>query len=125
MRLKSQMIKRRLITKIDTEDLLRMQCCFSIGENEREIDIMSDYMNIGLKLMNGTLFKSKRAAKEAIDKAPETVRVFSTGLLGRSFDGPASEFPEGLNGSVVGPDPYTERKWYGNLIRSQKGLKLT
>jgi hypothetical protein len=85
---------------------------------------MSDYMNVGLKLMNGTLFKSKKAAKEAIDKAPETVRVFSTSLIGSSFDGPASEFPEGIIGSVVGPDPYTQRNWYGNLTRTAKGLKL-
>lgn len=57
--------------------------------------------------------KSKKAIKEAI-AANEQVHLENTGLFG-GYDGPLTDAPDGTY-TFVGPDPYTNRKFYGNII---------
>lgn len=52
--------------------------------------------------MMGANYPTKKALKESIGKR---LRVIETSMFGNEFQ------PDGVN-YVVGPDPYTSRKWY-------------
>lgn len=59
--------------------------------------------------ISGQRPKSKKQVLEAIRNAPETVTIEKTSL----FDGGGTvPFAEYRNGALVGPDPYTNRKFY-------------
>lgn len=60
--------------------------------------------------------KSKKEVREAIARLPESVQIEATSLFANEFDGLASDMPEGRI-SFVGPDPYTDRRFYGTLTR--------
>lgn len=62
----------------------------------------------------GGLFPSKAAMKRAIAENVKAVRFASVGM-GPQFHGTADEVPAGTTLVVVGPDPFTSRKWYGNV----------
>lgn len=47
--------------------------------------------------------------------AGEDLSLEATSPLGHEYDGPISLAPDGPY-YVVGPDPYTSRKWYAQLI---------
>jgi hypothetical protein len=93
--------------------------------------------------INGRRPKSKKEVKEAIGRAidyanqptsapmtvgaileakttrtkPPVVRLEATFLFGNEYDGPVSEAPDGTY-TFVGPDPYTSRKFYGTITKS-------
>lgn len=71
--------------------------------------------------VNGRRPKSKKAVKEAVLNAPETVRIEATSLFGNEYDGPADLLPGPATVYFVGPDPSTSRKFYGQLIRKADG----
>lgn len=72
--------------------------------------------------INGRRPKSKKEIKDAVRDAPDTVHVECTSMHG-GFSGPVSEIVRSI--TFVGPDPYTNRKFYGNIVRGPKGLKVT
>ena len=55
--------------------------------------------------MMGASYPTKKAAKGAIGKAP---RFVETSMFGKEYKGDGSY-------TVVGPCPYTNRKWYGTV----------
>ena len=57
---------------------------------------------------------SKKAVREAARDNPQTVSLEATSLVGREYDGPITEAPNGTH-YFVGPDPYTSRKFYGSV----------
>ena len=63
---------------------------------------------------------SKKAVKEALHTAPDTVSIEATSVFGNEYDGPADLLSEGVSITFVGPDPYTSRKFYG-VIKKQGG----
>lgn len=65
--------------------------------------------------INGRRPKSKKEVREAVLANPESVRLERTAWIGDEYDGPVSEAPEGMH-HFVGPDPYTSRKFYGNVV---------
>jgi hypothetical protein len=67
---------------------------------------------------------SKKAVREAINANPATVRVESTSMFG-GYDGPVSDLPEGVTITFVGPDPFRDRKFYGNIKRVGDTFKVT
>ena len=75
--------------------------------------------------VNGERPKSKKALREAFTNAPESVKFDSTGApwFGGHYPQiiPALELEEGVTYVVVGPDPYSDRRWYGNVVRGPKG----
>lgn len=73
----------------------------------------------------GETFKSKAAMKRAIAEAPQYVKLMSVSSLGGSFHGSPNELTEGTTLVVVGPDPYTDRKWYGNIKRVKGVIKVS
>lgn len=60
--------------------------------------------------------KSKKAVKEAVNDNPARVSIESTSMFG-GFDGPITEAPVGSY-SFVGPDPYSDRKFYGTIVKT-------
>lgn len=71
--------------------------------------------------INGERPKSKKQMKEAIMEDASRVRLEATSLFGNDYDGPVSEMPVGRMAFVVGPDPYTSRKFYANIERLANG----
>ena len=69
-------------------------------------------------MVNGIRPKTKKALKDALKTMPEAVDISSTDVVGKEYDGPATEMPEHKPVYVVGPNPYTERKWYAQIKRS-------
>ena len=67
----------------------------------------------GIKI-NGQWAKTKKAVKQAVSEAPETVYIVGTSLFGNEYDGPLLDAPNGRI-DFVGPDPYNSRKFYGNI----------
>jgi hypothetical protein len=68
--------------------------------------------------------KTKKQAREAIKADPSSVHIEATSMFGNEYDGPVSELPEGQKVYFVGPDPYTKRNWYGNIVRNGEQIKV-
>jgi hypothetical protein len=64
--------------------------------------------------INGKRPKSKKAVKEAC-AGFDSVRLEATSMFGNEYDGFVSSAPDGTY-TFVGPDPYTKRSFYGNII---------
>jgi hypothetical protein len=82
-------------------------------------------INVGA-YVDGKRPVSKAALKRALADAPESVEFDTTSM----FDGGAgpysgTELPVGVTLSVVGPDPYTRRNWYGTIVRNARTGKVT
>lgn len=69
----------------------------------------------------GARVKTKKALKEAIASHPDKVYFDGTSAMGPQFSGYANKLPQGTKLSVVGPDPYTSRKWYATVEVSAQG----
>lgn len=59
--------------------------------------------------------KTKKAIKEAVASDPASVRIEATSLFGNEYDGLVSDAPDGTY-HFVGPDPYTRRNFYGDIV---------
>lgn len=80
-------------------------------------------VNVGAVQSNGAFFKSKKALREQVAADPSTVGVHATSIFNQSFDcATVADLPEGTTLTVVGPDPYNDRRWYANV--TQKGGKF-
>jgi hypothetical protein len=69
--------------------------------------------------------KSKKEIKEAIVADPSQVSVEATSWYGNEYDGPMHQAPYGLRIYFVGPDPYTNRRFYGSIEVTEKGYKVS
>lgn len=74
-------------------------------------------MGWGVKI-KGQRPKSKKAVKEAMRTDPESVTWDCTDFFGPWKDcvHRGDILPDGLSDTFVGPDPYTDRRFYGQLI---------
>lgn len=81
------------------------------------------YINVGA-FINGERPKSKKALREALKGAPETVSFDSTSPMGPQFSGAASAIPAEVTLSVAGPDPYTRRNWFASVTRTGDTFKV-
>jgi hypothetical protein len=61
--------------------------------------------------------KSKKAIREAVANGHPAVNIEATSLFGNEYDGPLRNAPDGTY-YFVGPDPYTRRNFYGQIIKS-------
>lgn len=71
------------------------------------------YVNVGAKV-NGERPRTKKALKEAMAAHPETVLFDRTAAFEGRGPIRGDELPEDTL-QVVGPDPYTNRKWYASI----------
>jgi hypothetical protein len=67
-------------------------------------------------------FPTKKALREAI-QAGSDVALESTSMFGNEYGGWISQHEGDATFTVVGPDPYTSRKWYAQIIK--KGDTIT
>ncbi len=78
--------------------------------------------------INGRRPPTKKSLKEAIQQDPfnpTNVRIEATSLFGNEYDGPLSAAPNNARFTVVGPDPYTSRKWYATIsMNPEKGWQV-
>lgn len=74
--------------------------------------------------INGKRPPSKKAVKEAIAVNPASVRLEATSFFGNEYDGPVTEMPLNKMVAFVGPDPATKRNFFGNITRTEKGIKV-
>lgn len=58
---------------------------------------------------------SKKEVKEIALRDPSHVIIEATSLFGDEYDGRLSDAPRGSTIAFVGPDPYTKRRFYGNI----------
>jgi hypothetical protein len=80
------------------------------------------YINGGVRsATTNTPIASKAALKRAVVADPADVMFFCTSELGEVFNGRLTETPESAKLQVVGPDPYTNRRWYATVTRDAAG----
>jgi hypothetical protein len=65
---------------------------------------------------------SKKAVKEAI-AAKQPVYIEGTSMFG-GYSGSVYDAPDGTY-TFVGPDPYTNRKFYGNIVKRGDTIKAS
>jgi hypothetical protein len=68
--------------------------------------------------------KSKKAVKEAI-AGGMAVYAEATSFHGGEYEGPVDCMPVGEKVVFVGPDPHRDRRFYGTIAMTAKGLKVT
>jgi len=69
--------------------------------------------------------KSKKEVVAAVKENPSSVSLEATSLFGNDYDGPITEMPENKMVFVVGPDPYTARNFYLNIVRKDNTFKVS
>jgi hypothetical protein len=75
------------------------------------------YVNVGVEG-----HKTKASLKKAVKENPHEVYAYGTSGIGPSFHGRVDALPkDGTKLSVVGPDPYHERKWFATISWNSKG----
>lgn len=67
--------------------------------------------------------KTKKALKEAVADPVAHVALEATSMFGNEYDGNLLDAPNGRY-SVVGPDPYTDRRWYATITVADGGVKV-
>lgn len=78
------------------------------------------YINVGARI-DGARPRSKKALREALRDAPETVTFDSTSPLGQQFDGTGTQIPASVTLTVTGPDPYAARDWWASVTLGASG----
>lgn len=81
--------------------------------------------------IDGQRPKSKKAIKEALADAALAPRVFAEATANifhpeaNEWDGPIVCAPVGTKVVFVGPDPHRDRRFYGTITVTDKGIKVT
>jgi hypothetical protein len=86
------------------------------------------YYNCGAEnAVTGERYPSKKAMKEALAAEPAAVYFDGTAPAFQSVQGyRGDELPEGVKLVVIGPNPYTSRRWDANVERrTNGGLKVS
>lgn len=87
--------------------------------------------------LHGKRSKTKKALRQVVDECeawttperrasgnplnkdhvhdPFCVSLEATSMFGNEYDGPLAHAPRSVTYSIVGPDPYKDRKWYATI----------
>jgi len=84
-----------------------------------------NYINGGVRAVNGGPIATKAALKAAVRADPADVLFSCTAELGPAFSGRVTEMPEGVVLQVCGPDPYRSRKWYASVRKTARGFTVS
>lgn len=75
--------------------------------------------------VHGARPKSKKAIREELAaNGTANIRVEATSFFGNEYEGRLDDAPIGTKVEFVGPNPHTDRRFYGRLIVTDKGVKL-
>lgn len=85
---------------------------------------MSQFINVGA-LIDGRDAPSKRALKLTLADKPERVTFYTTSELSPRASYTGDQVPDGAKLSVVGPNPYSARRYYATVEVGPKGVKLS
>lgn len=68
-------------------------------------------------------FKTKKALREAVEaEGADKVGVFGTSMFGNENATTVEELAdESSTEVIVGPDVYSDRRWYANAVRGKDG----
>ena len=81
------------------------------------------FINCGAK-SGGSWVQTKKRLKELLRDKPSDVTFVKTSMFeADQSDIPGDNIPQGVNLSVVGPDPWRQRTWYASV--SRRGPKIT
>ena len=85
------------------------------------------YVNCGATdESTGKRVATKKLLKELVASTPNAVYFDGTSAMGPQYSGYADKLPQGTKLSVVGPDPYTSRKWYATVeVNAQGKIKVS
>lgn len=81
------------------------------------------FVNVGAR-MNNSDIPTKKALKDVIASFPYKVVFYTTSAMEPSETVTADELDTTVNYTVVGPNPYNNRKWYATVTRDNSG-KIT
>lgn len=83
------------------------------------------FINVGARTLNGVDVKTKAELTRLVADNPANVVVYTTAMFGRQFADKLSELDDVLSAgnklSVVGPNPYNNRKWYATIEKNAAG----
>ena len=82
---------------------------------------MTRYINGDAKDEHGRRFPTKKALKEAFKAEPALVTLLPTELFTTDMPTLASDVKPGEAWSIVGPNPYSDRRWYATVEHNSKG----
>lgn len=69
-------------------------------------------------------FKSKKAFADAVrERGAESVLVEDTSAFDNRGRIPVSQLRDGIDG-IVGPDPYTDRRWFAYVKTNKAGERV-
>jgi len=71
--------------------------------------------------VDGRRPKSKKAVREAVADDPRRVMVEATSLFGGEYGGSLDGWDGSGHITFVGPDPYNNRRFYGNVVVGKDG----
>lgn len=80
------------------------------------------YINVGA-YVDGNRPKSKKALRDALKNAPNTVTFDPTSMFDKGGTRTIDNLYPDDKFQVTGPDPYKDRKWYATI--SKNGDKVT
>lgn len=85
------------------------------------------WINVGaINVATGERFKTKKALNEALVTDPSCIRFDKTSIFGPPRDEIyCDEIRDGEKLSVVGPDPYSDRRWYASVSKQGNRLKMS
>ena len=86
------------------------------------------YVNVGARdISTNADIKTKSDLKGRIGNYPQTVEFYVTDAFGPNAGKTvmADNLDNGVKYSVVGPNPYTSRKWYATVEKTAKGIKVS
>jgi hypothetical protein len=71
----------------------------------------------------GEHVKTKKALKELVRDCPERLELTDQSFHGEGWCGMLNDAPNGTY-RVVGPDPYTKRNWFANILVNDHGAMV-
>jgi len=74
--------------------------------------------------IRGSRPKSKKEIKEAVVENPHNVNIEATSFFGNEYDGCVADLPDDTRIYFVGPDPYTRRNFYGQIIKKDGKVRV-
>lgn len=87
--------------------------------------VIMSYLNVGARHHGGYRIQAKKHLKEYLKADPASVTFDPTSMFDDQTEFDGAHIPEGSKLTVVGPDPYSNRKWFATVERTAKGIKVS
>jgi hypothetical protein len=68
--------------------------------------------------------KSKKEVREMLANDPKRVSLEATSWFGNEYQGDVRGMPEGVEILFVGPNPHSDRRFYGGITRKGETFRI-